>query len=43
MLHIDGIRLIDDFVGVELTLFFAPLVTTFLGGGDNIMSSGNAS
>jgi hypothetical protein len=35
--HIDEIRLVDDSFGVDLAIFFAPLVTTFLGGGDNIV------
>jgi len=34
---------LDVSFSVDLTLLCAPLVTTFLGGGDNIVSSGNPS
>jgi len=37
--HIDDIRLVEDSFGVDLTLFFAPLVNNFLGCGDHIVSS----
>jgi len=41
--HLEGIRPVDVAFGADLTLLGAPLVTTFLGGGDNIVSSGNPS
>jgi len=35
--HKDEIRLVEASFGVDLTLFLAPLVGTFLGGGVNIV------